>query len=184
MLQAAVAGEHGAVDQLMEKVYPEFHQLARRRLADEASNHTLQATALVNEVYLKLVDQKRVDWRGKGHFFAIGAQAMRRILVDHARGKKRIKRGGGKARRVDLDDNLVVGEGNEDQVLVVHEALERLARLDPRQAKVVELRFFGGLSVAEAAEVLKVSKRTVEADWTMAKAWLRREFDGEAGENA
>ncbi len=144
----------------------------------ESPNHTLQPTALVNEVYMKMVDQKRVDWRGKSHFFAIGAKVMRRILVDHARTKKRHKRGG-QWQRIPLADEMRVSNRNDEDVLAIEEALEKLSQVDPRQAEIVELRFFGGLTVQEVAEVLSVSKRTIEAEWTMARAWLRRELSGD-----
>ena len=126
---------------------------------------------------MKLVDQSRVDWKGKSHFFAVAAQAMRRILVDHARSHQREKRGGGRA-RVALDEGVALSPQKDEDILALDEALERLAKIDPRQAKVVELRFFGGLTVDEAAETLKVSKRTVEGDWMFARAWLNRALRG------
>ena len=129
----------------------------------------------MNEAFLKLIDQTKVDWRGRSHFFAVGAQAMRRVLVNHAKSKKRLKRGG-KGKRVPLDEPLAISAERDDDVLALDEALEKLAALDPRQAKLVELRFFGGLSVEETAEVLGVSKRTVEREWTSCRAWLRREL--------
>jgi RNA polymerase sigma-70 factor (ECF subfamily) len=177
LVQAVTAGDHLAADQLMAQLYGEFRTLARRYLGHESPGHTLQPTALVNEVYLKLVDQTQVDWKGRTHFFAIGAQVMRRVLVDHARGKGRVKRGGG-LQRAALDVSLISARSAAD-VLAVHEAIEDLAQLDPRQARIVELRFFGGLTVAEVAEVLGVSRRTVEAEWTMIRAWLRRRLSDE-----
>jgi len=129
----------------------------------------------VHEAYMKLVDQTRVDWHGKAHFFAVAAQAMRRILVDHARSRQRDKRGGGRA-RVALEEATALSPQKDEDVLALDEALERLGAIDPRQAKVVELRFFGGLSVDEVAAALGVSKRTVEGDWTFARAWLSREL--------
>ena len=161
----------------MAQLYGEFRTLARRYLDRESPGHTLQPTALVNEVYLKLVDQTQVDWKGRTHFFAIGAQVMRRVLVDHARCRGRVKRGGG-LQRAALDVSLISARSAAD-VLAVHEAIEDLAQLDPRQARIVELRFFGGLSVAEVAEVLGLSRRTVEAEWTMIRAWLRRRLSDE-----
>ncbi|HUO07036.1 MAG TPA: sigma-70 family RNA polymerase sigma factor [Phycisphaerae bacterium] len=173
-------GDKNAADKLLPLVYDEFRALARHYLAQERANHTLQPTALVHEAYMKLVDQTRVDWQGRSHFFAVAAQAMRRILVDHARSRQRDKRGGGRA-RVILDEAVALSPQKDEDVLALDEALERLAALDPRQAKVVELRFFGGLSVEEVAEALGVSKRTVEGDWTFARAWLSRELRDEDG---
>ena len=177
LVQAAAAGEREAADQLMGQLYDEFRRLARHYLDREHRGHTLQPTALVNEVYLKLVDQTAVDWKGRTHFFAIGAQLMRRVLVDHARHKGRLKRGGG-LQRAALDVSLISAHSAAD-VLAVHEAIEDLGQRDPRQARIVELRFFGGLSVAEVAEVLHLSRRTVEAEWTMIRAWLRRRLSDE-----
>lgn len=164
-----------AAEQLMERVYDEFRAMAAAYLSREPAGHTLQPTALVHEAFLKLVDQDRVDWKGRSHFMAIGAQAMRRILVDHARQKGRAKRGGGR-QRISLDEHLTVWPYNEHDVLDVDDALEQLARLDPRQAKIVELRFFGGLTAAEVAEYLAVSKATVDREWRVARAWLRQQF--------
>lgn len=167
----------GEVDQLMPQVYDEFKSLAKHYIFNERQDNTLTPTELVNEAYFKLLDHKRIDWQGKTHFFAIGANIMRRILVDHARGKSRLKRGGDLF-KVELDDKLGLSisiSKNED-VLALDEALELLAKEDERQAKIVEMRFFGGMKVQEVAEALNVSKRTIEGDWTMAKAWLRREL--------
>ncbi len=171
-------GRESEAERLMPLVYDQMRALAGSMLNQEIPGHTLQPTALVNEAYLKLADQNRVSWKGKTHFFAIGAKVMRRILVDHARGRKRQKRGGG-MRRISLEDDLRVSSRNDEDVLAVEDALTKLATLDPRQSKIIELRFFGGLTVEEVAEVLQVSKRTVESDWTMARAWLRRELSGE-----
>ncbi len=168
-------GDERAADKLLPLVYDEFRALARHYLSQERHNHTLQPTALVHEAYMKLVDQTRVDWHGKAHFFAVAAQAMRRILVDHARSRQRDKRGGGRA-RVALEEATALSPQKDEDVLALDEALERLGAIDPRQAKVVELRFFGGLSVDEVAAALGVSKRTVEGDWTFARAWLSREL--------
>ena len=165
---------------LMPLVYDDLRALAASHLRREAPGHTLQPTALVNEAFLKLVDQTRVDWKGKTHFFAVGAEIMRRILVDHARGKNRQKRGGDR-QRIALHDDLKLTPQSDEDLLAVDDAIEKLADRDPRQAKIVELRFFGGLTVAEVAEVLGVSKRTVEAEWTMIRAWLRRELTVEEG---
>jgi len=172
-----------AAVELLPLVYDELRDLARRFLARERRDHTLQPTALVHEAYLRLVDQERVAWRGRTHFLAVGAQAMRRLLVDHARGRKRIKRGG-HWRRVTLDDRaeLLAGRAvGPADILALEAALEKLADLDPTQVRVVELRFFGGLKVGEVAEILGVSKRTVEGHWTHARAWLRRELSGASG---
>ena len=168
-------GGHVAVDRLLSAVYVEFRELASRYLKQERKGHTLQPTALVHEAYVKLVDQTRVDWRGRTHFFAVGAQAMRRILVDHARGHQAAKRGGAR-QRITLDEKLVAGPQRDEDLLALDDALTKLARLDPRQAKMVELRFFGGLNVAEVAEVMQMSKRSVEREWTMICSWLRREL--------
>ncbi|MCL2648152.1 MAG: sigma-70 family RNA polymerase sigma factor [Phycisphaerales bacterium] len=175
VLEQIKQGDKRAADKLLPLVYDEFRALARHYLAQERADHTLQPTALVHEAYMKLVDQKRVDWQGRSHFFAVAAQAMRRILVDHARTRQREKRGGGRA-RVQLDEAVALSPQKNEDVLALDEALEKLAKLAPRQAKVVELRFFGGLSVEEVATTLNVSKRTIEGDWTFARTWLSREL--------
>lgn len=177
LLSEVAVGKEPAADRLMPLVYERLRLLANKLLRDESPAHTLQPTALVNEAYLRMVGQTRVHWEGKTHFFAIGAKMMRRILVDHARTNKRQKRGGG-MHRIELDDDLCVSSRNDEDILAIEEALEKLTELDPRQAQIVELRFFGGLTVAEVAEVMGVSKRTVESDWTMLRAWLRRELAG------
>jgi RNA polymerase sigma-70 factor (ECF subfamily) len=164
-----------AAAKLMPLVYDEFRALAARHLRRERADHTLQPTALVHEAYLRLIDQTRVDWQGRTHFFAVGAQAIRRILVDHARQRKRQKRGGG-AGRVTLDDSVALAPQRAEEILALDEALSKLGQLDSRQAQVVEMRFFAGMSVDEVAGVLGVSKRTIEGDWTMARAWLMREL--------
>jgi RNA polymerase sigma factor (TIGR02999 family) len=159
-------------------VYDELRRLAARYLAGERPGHTLQPTALVHEAYIKLVDLTRVDWQGRTHFFAVGARVMRNLLIDHARGRGRAKRGGN-LQRVTLVGNVQPFGGADldlDRLLVVDEALQRLAELDERQARVVELRFFGGLTVPEVSHFLGVSQRTVEGDWTHARAWLLREL--------
>jgi RNA polymerase sigma factor (TIGR02999 family) len=171
-------GNRPAAEQLFGLLYDAFRGLAARYLKAERAGHTLSPTALVHEVYLKLVDQSRVNWQGRTHFFAVGAQIMRRILVDHARGKGRVKRGGGRI-RIQLDEGLALSPQRDEDILAVDEALAKLAKVDPRQAAIVELRFFGGLSVAEVAEVLGLSKRTIEGEWTVARAWLRRELSGD-----
>jgi RNA polymerase sigma-70 factor, ECF subfamily len=169
-------GAKPVAERLFQLMYEPLRRLAARYLSGEKVGHTLTPTALVHEAYLKLVDQSRVDWQGKTHFFAVGAQVMRRILVDHARARGRAKRGGD-AIRLHLEEGIALSPEKDEDVLAVDEALHRLAGLDGRQASVVELRFFGGLNVAEVAVVLGVSKRTVEAEWTAARAWLRRELE-------
>ena len=177
--RVTAGGDEANAERLMSAVYDQLHRLAASMLRNESPGHTLQPTALVNEAYLKLVDQDRVNWQGKTHFFAIGAKMMRRILVDHARSKKRQKRGGG-MHRIALGDDIQISQGNDEDVLAIEEALQKLAQQDARQAQIVELRFFGGLTVEEVAEVLQVSKRTVEAEWTLLRAWMRRELSGES----
>lgn len=175
--------DRASAEELFPLVYDELRRLARRYLVRERPGHTLQPTALVHEAYIKLVDQSRVDWQGRTHFFAVGAKVMRNLLIDHARAKGRAKRGGGR-HRVTLAEGVTPfsrGELDIDQLLALNESLDRLAALDPRQARVVELRFFGGLTVPEVALVLGVSQRTVEGDWTHARAWLRRELSRQGG---
>lgn len=178
VLAEIAAGEDDATERLMPLVYDQMRQIAQRLLRHESPGHTLQPTALVNEAFLRLAGKNNIDWQGKTHFFAIGAKVMRRILVDHARGKRAQKRGGEQC-RIPLSDELCVSNRNDEDVLAIEEALEKLEDLDARQAKVVELRFYGGLTVEEVAEALGVSKRTIESDWTMVRAWLRRELSGE-----
>jgi len=173
-------GREGALAELMPLVYDELRAVAARHMRRERDGHTLQPTALVNEAYMRLVDQTRVDWQGRTHFLAVASTAMRRLLIDHARARGRDKRGGERV-RVDLDESVNVVEPDDEAVLAVHEALERLEALDARQARVVELRYFGGLGVDEVAEALGVSRRTVEAEWTHAKAWLQRELSRGGG---
>ncbi len=174
----AAPGQPPDAERLIPLVYDDLRKLAANYLRRETPGHTLQPTALVNEAFLKLVDQTRVNWQGRTHFFAVGAEIMRRILVDHARAKQRQKRGGDR-QRIELHDDLRLSSQRDEDLLAVHEAIEKLAERDPRQAKIVALRFFGGLTVAEVAEVLGVSKRTVESEWTMIRAWLRRELSDE-----
>ena len=175
LLVAWGKGDELARDQLMSVVYEELHKLAQRYMRRESPGHTLQTSALVNEAFVRLVDQKNVRWQNRAHFFAIAAQMMRRILVDYARGRNYAKRGGGAA-QVSLDEGLIVSDERSAEVVNVHEALERLAEFDARKGQIVELRFFGGLSIEETAEVLGVSPGTIMRDWTLAKAWLRREM--------
>lgn len=175
LLTAWTSGDQAARDQLMSVVYEELHRLARRYMRRESPGHTLQTSALVNEAFLRLVGQRNVHWQNRAHFFGIAAQMMRRILVDHARTRTSVKRAGGE-RALSLDDGLIVSEERSAEVVAVHEALEQLAKFDGRKSQIVELRFFGGLTIDETAEVLGVSPGTVMADWTVAKAWLRREI--------
>jgi RNA polymerase sigma factor (TIGR02999 family) len=168
-------GDASASERLMPLVYDELRALAGSYMQRENAGHILQPTALVHEAFLKLVDQSRVDWKGRTHFYAVGAQIMRRILVDHARSKSRQKRGGDR-QQISLDEGLVLSISRGEDLLALDEALDKLSNLDERQAKIVELRFFGGLTVEEVAEVLGVSKRTIENEWTMVRAWLRREL--------
>lgn len=174
LLRAWGAGDRGALDRLTPIVYEELRRLARSYLKRERPGHSLQATSLVNEAYLRLVDYKHMQWHDRNHFFAVSAQLMRRILVEHAR-RHNLKRGGG-VQHVELEESAVLGGGRPADLLALDDALNELARLDPRKAQVVEMRFFGGLSVEEAAGVLKVSPITVMRDWTTAKAWLYREL--------
>ncbi len=176
LLAEVTKGNKEAVSKLVPLVYDEMRQLAGRYMRRERPNHTLQATALVHEAYLKLVEQ-RSDWQSRAHFFAVAAQVMRHILIDHARGHVRAKRGGAQ-KAVTLDEALVFSEDKSAQLLAVDEAMQRLAKLDPRQSKVVELRFFGGLTVEETAEALGISTITVKRDWNLARAWLYGELEG------
>lgn len=178
LLQAWGGGNKEALDQLTPLVYQELRRIARRLMARERPGHTLQTTALVNEAYLRLVDAGNVSWQDRAHFFAIGARTMRRILVDFARSRSYRKRGGDEE-RVSLDESLTVAGRPGSDLVALDDALTRLAALDSRKSEVVELRFFGGLSVEETAEVLKISPVTVMRDWSAAKAWLYRELKGE-----
>ncbi|HKE56690.1 MAG TPA: sigma-70 family RNA polymerase sigma factor [Pyrinomonadaceae bacterium] len=173
-------GDKEALDQLMPIVYDELRRQAARYLRRERAGHTLQTTALINEAYIRLVDQKRVHWQNRAHFFGIAAKMMRRILVDHARTKKRAKRGGSDV-RVSLADATLVSKSRDLDIVALDQALERLGKVDEQQARVVELRFFSGLTVEETAEVLSISAATVKRDWSMAKAWLHREITDDQG---
>jgi RNA polymerase sigma-70 factor (ECF subfamily) len=166
-------GDQSARDQLMTLVYEELHRLAHRYIRKERPGHTLQTSALVNEAFVRLVDQENVLCENRAHFFAIAAQMMRRILVDYARTRRSAKRGG-EAWQVTFDEGLIVPDERSADVVALHEALNELAKIDDRKRKVVELRFFGGLSIEETAEVLAVSPGTVMRDWTLSKAWLKR----------
>ena len=175
LLLAWNEGDENALEKLVPLVYQELRRLAKRQMRREHSDHTLQTTALINEAYLRLVDLRNVHWQNRAHFFALCARLMRRILVDLARSRHYAKRGGG-AQPVELDESLVVSPAHSTDLVAVDDALKALAKVDARKAQVVELRFFGGLTVEEAAEVLKVSPETVQRDWKLAKAWLLREL--------
>ena len=169
------AGDQAALDQLMPLVHDELRRLARRHMAHERVGHTLQATALVNEAFVRLIDVRQVKWQDRAHFFAMSSRLMRRILVDFARSKGYQKRGGG-AQKVSFDEALIVTREPGEDLVALDDALDALATFDPRKAQVVEMRFFGGLSVEETAEALHVSVDTVMRDWKLAKAWLLREL--------
>jgi RNA polymerase sigma-70 factor (ECF subfamily) len=175
LLKAWAAGDQVALDHLAPLVYAELRRMARRYMAKERFGHSLQATALVNEAYLRLVEVDKVGWQDRAHFFAVSAQMMRRILVDAARTRGSEKRGGGVV-KVDLNESIDAMPQRGHELVALDEALDALSHFDQRMAKVVELRFFGGLSVEETAEVLKVSAQTVMRDWRLAKAWLNRQI--------
>jgi RNA polymerase sigma factor (TIGR02999 family) len=177
LLRAWSAGDEEALRKLTPLVYRELHRAARHYMAGERPSHTLQATGLINEVYLRLIDVGRMDWQNRAHFFAVCAQLMRRILTDFARSRRYQKRGGGVA-HMPLDEALVVGSQPDRELVELDDALKRLMLVDERKSRVVELRFFGGLDVKETAEVLKVSRETVMRDWKLAKVWLVRELSG------
>ena len=179
LLQAWSEGEQSALERLIPLVYQELHRLARRYMGRERSGHTLQTSALLNEAYLRLVDSPKPSWRNRAHFFAVSGQVMRHILVDWARSRQALKRGG-EARPLDLEEAPVVADAPGTDFVALDDALKALAALDPRKSEVVELRFFGGLSVEETAAVLKVSPETVVRDWKFAKSWLRRELSRSA----
>ena len=175
LLRAWSGGDRAAFDRLASHVYDELHRMARHFMRNEQAGNTLQTTALVNEVYLRLVDVKNVDWQQRAQFFAISAQMMRRILVDAARARGSLKRGQG-AVKVNMDETAVLSPERDSSLVALDEALEAFSTVAPRQAKVVELRYFGGLSEDEIVEVLKISPRTVRRDWEFAKSWLMREL--------
>src|SRR4029453_15620033 len=175
LLLAWQAGDQMALDKLLPAVQPELRRIARRHMAGERPGHVLQPTALVNEAYLRLTSAKEVQWQGRAHFFAVAAQVMRRILVDHARERARAKRGGG-AFRMSLSDAEHLAMPRPPDVVALDDALNALEKFDRRKSKVIELRFFGGLSLQETADVLQVSVGTVRRDWSLARAWLYREL--------
>jgi RNA polymerase sigma factor (TIGR02999 family) len=176
LLRAWSEGDQASLEKLMPLVYQELHRLARRYMGGEQAGHTLQTTALVHEAYLRLVGAAPKTWQNRVHFFAVSAQVMRHILVDFARARRNLKRGGDE-KRISLDETLVIAEKQHPDLVALDDALTSLASVDQRKSRVVELRFFGGLSVEETAEVLKVSPDTVMRDWRLAKLWLLREID-------
>ncbi len=179
LLRQAQGGDRAALDELLPLVYAELRRLAASKLSHERADHTLQATALVHEAYLRLIEQHSVDWRNRAHFFALAAEMMRRILVNHALQRQAQKRGGENNTKLSLDEAMgLAREERQVDVLLLNDVLERLSALDPQQARVVELRFFGGLTVEEVAEVLGVSEITVKREWRVAKAWLHQAMSG------
>lgn len=178
-LKAWSGGDREAADSLMALVYKEMRKLAASYLQKQRSDHTLQPTALVHEAYLKLIDASQINWQDRAHFFAVAAQTMRNILVDHARGVAADKRGGG-AQKIALDEAVGLSENKEVDLIDLDEALQMLARQDETQSRIIELRFFGGLTIEETAEVLKISPATVKREWTMARAWLFRQMNSSA----
>jgi len=175
MLKRLSAGDQEAVNKLVPVLYDELRRLAAYYLRKERSDHTLQATALVHEAYVRLVDQREVEWKNRNHFFGVAAQLMRRVLLDHARKHQAAKRGG-PLPKVKLDDAVAMCEENAAELVALDGLLTRLSTIDPQQTRVVELRFFGGMSVEETAEVLNISPATVKREWAMAKAWFAREM--------
>ncbi len=169
-------GDASALDALLPQVYDELHKLAASYMRRENPGHTLQPTALVHEAYFKLIDQRSVEWKNRSHFFGVAAQLMRRILIDHARQRLASKRGGSRA-RITFEEALH-GDDDSPDLLDLDDAIKKLAKMDERQAKIVELRYFGGLSIEETAEVLQTSPATVKRDWTLARTWLYRELSG------
>jgi RNA polymerase sigma factor (TIGR02999 family) len=179
LLKAWTKGDEGALAELTPLIYGELHRLARHYMARERSSPTLETGAILNEAFLRLVHWKTARWQSRSHFYGLAAQIMRRVLVDHARSRGYRKRGGG-VRPVKLDEAVVMSPERSPDLIALDEALNRLASVDARKSKVIELRFFGGLSVEETAEVLDVSPFTIARDWTLAKAWLHREISGQA----
>jgi RNA polymerase sigma factor (TIGR02999 family) len=175
LLQAWSQGQSSALERLIPLVYDELKRLAHRYMAGERPNHSLQTTALVNEAYMRLIDCSRVRWQNRAHFFAVSAQLMRRILVDIARSRGYLKRGAG-MRRLSLEKSPDIFEKTDPDVVALDDALNALAAIDPRKSQIIEMRFFGGLTAEETAEVLKVSPDTVLRDWKLAKVWLHREL--------
>jgi RNA polymerase sigma-70 factor, ECF subfamily len=183
LLQKLNRGETAAETDLISVIYGELRRLARYYMRQERPDHTLQATALVHEAFLRLTNQKEVSWQGRAHFFGVAAKLMRQILIDHARARLRHKRGAG-GQKISLEEGLLLTEARSEELLAVDSALERLAKLDPRQARIVELRFFGGLSVEDTAKVVGVSPKTVKRDWSVARAWLYEDLRVDHGNDA
>jgi RNA polymerase sigma factor (TIGR02999 family) len=183
LLRAWSGGDEGALARIVELVYPELRDIARRCLSRERPDHTIQATALVHEAYLRLIDIKQIKWQDRAHFFAVGARVMRRILVDHARARGCAKREGA-VRRAAFNDALLLSVEPDPMVVRLDEALEKLAAFDSRKAQVVEMRYFGGLTADEIAAVLRVSPQSVHRDWSLAKSWLVREMNREEAHGA
>ncbi len=182
LLQAMKSGDESAAEKLLPLVYKELHRLARSYMYRERPDHTLQPTALINEAYMRLA-RDEVDWQGRQHFIAVAANVMRRVLVDHARAHHADMRGG-QLQRVELNEDIAISEKHSNEVLALHEALTHLEALKPRQAKVVELRYFAGLSMEEIAGILKVSIRSVKGDWALARIWLFKEIQGPSADKA
>lgn len=180
LLDRAAEGEREATDQLIELVYDEFREMAAGYLRREPSELTLQPTALVHEAFLRLIHQTSVDWKGRTHFLAIGAKAMRRVLVDHARKRQRVKRGG-ERKRITFDEQMFLSPDHDDDLLEVEDLLVELKEIDPRQAKIIELRFFGGMTSAETADYLGISKSTADREWRIVRAWLRQQLSEDDG---
>ena len=178
LLRAVSSGERGDLDRLLHALYDDLRRLAVHHMQSERNDHTLQPTALVHEAYLRLIDQRSTDWADRLHFFAMASRIIRRILVDHARGRDALKRGGGRA-RLELVPEMHVTEGPDVDLVALDEALAELGRIDERQARVVELRFFGGLGIDEVAELLSIGRRSVNRDWQIARAWLHDRLYGE-----
>lgn len=176
LLAQLSAGHRDVAEQLVPLIYEELRRIAGAQMGRERAGHTLQATAVVHEAYLRLAGEQHVTWQNRAHFFAIAAKTMRRVLLDYARHRHAEKRGGSNAKKVELDAELLVGDDRLEDVVAVDEVLARLAKMDPEQARIVELRFFAGLTVEETAEVMGISGSTVKREWRLAKAWLDREL--------
>jgi RNA polymerase sigma factor (TIGR02999 family) len=180
MLRAWSNGDQAALEKLTPMVYQELYKLARGRMAGERPGHVLQASALINEAYIRLIDYQNVQWKDRAHFFGVAAELMRRILVDIARANQCAKRGA-RAPAVSVDEAVAVSKDSGELIVAVHEVLDRLKAEEPRQARIVELRFFGGLTIEETASVVNLSTATVESEWRLAKAWLKRELSHDKG---
>jgi len=178
LLQGWSEGDEQAMERLTPLLYKELHRIAHRYMRQERPCHTLQTTALINEAYLRLIGWKNVQWQNRAQFFGVSAQLMRKILVDFARSRNYAKRGGG-ARVISIEEEPAIAQGRAQDILVLDDALQRLASFDPRKSRIVELRFFGGLSLEETADILKVSSRTIRREWELAKVWLAREMKAE-----